>query len=399
MNQEILREAAAHFGTLVEEQLARLERMKASDPPLDFATIRPIVIGVCFGDGIGPIISRQTLRVLDSLLRAELAGRTVEVRTIEGLTLENRVRHLKAIPDDVLAELRACHVILKAPTTTPERGGPVPNIESANVAMRRELDLFANVRPVKVPREGIDWVIFRENTEGAYLLGSRGLQVTPDLAFDFTAVTRPGCERIIRMAFDFARRNGISRVTVVTKANVIKTTDGLFLEVAGQVARDYAGISWDAWYIDIMTAKLIDPKRRTQFRVMVMPNLYGDILSDEAAELQGGVGTAGSANIGSRHAMFEAIHGSAPRMIDEGRGDYADPASLMRASAMMLRHVGLAEPAGRLDRALDVCELLERAVEITGRPGGATAAAFTDYVLETLADPSLAARHSRLLGG
>ncbi len=397
MNAELVDNATAHFGRLVEEQLARVERMGEPQTPLDFAALRPIVIGVCFGDGIGPILSVQTLRVLEGLLAQEQAAGRVELRRIEGLTLENRIRHRQAIPDDVLAQLKACHVILKAPTTTPERGGPYPNIESANVAMRRELDLFANVRPIKVPREGIDWVIFRENTEGAYILGSRGIQVTPDLAFDFTAVTRPGCERIIRMAFDFARRNAIARVTVVTKANVIKTTDGLFLEVAGQVAKAYPGITWDAWYIDIMTAKLIDPKRRTQFRVMVMPNLYGDILSDEAAEFQGGVGTAGSANIGTRHAMFEAIHGSAPRMIDEGRGDYADPASLMRAAAMLLRHIGMLAAAERLDLALDVCTLLERRVRITGRADGPSAATFTGYLLETLADPGLPERHARLL--
>jgi len=397
MNREILRDAGAHFGRLVEEQLARVERMKTPGSAPDFARLRPIVVGVCFGDGIGPIISRQTLRALQSLLGGEPDARRVELRTIEGLTLENRVKQMKAVPEDVLAELKSCHVILKAPTTTPEKGGPYPNIESANLALRRELDLFANVRPVKVPRKGIDWVIFRENTEGAYVLGSRGIQVTPDLAFDFTAVTRPGCERIIRMAFEFAKRNRIPKVTVVTKANVIKTTDGLFLEVAGEVAREYPGISWDAWYIDIMAAKLIDPKRRTQFRVMVMPSLYGDILSDEAAELQGGVGTAGSANIGTRYAMFEAVHGSAPRMIDEGRGDYADPASLMRASAMMLRHIGLLDAADRFEMALDVCTLLDRKLEITGRPGGATAAAFTDYLLDVLADPELPARHARLL--
>jgi isocitrate dehydrogenase (NAD+) len=394
MSHEIREAAAAHFGRLVEEQLARIERMRRTQAPLDFATLNPIVIGVCFGDGIGPILSRETIRVLQALLADELARKRVELRTIEGLTLENRVRHLKAIPDDVLAELKACHVILKAPTTTPEKGGPYPNIESANVAMRRELDLFANVRPIKVPREGIDWVIFRENTEGAYILGSQGLQVTPELAFDFTAATRLGCERVLRMAFDYAHRNGIPRVTVVTKANVIKTTDGMFLEVAETVARDYPEIRWDSWYIDIMTAKLIDPKRRTQFRVMVMPNLYGDILSDEAAEFQGGVGTAGSANLGTRHAMFEAIHGSAPRMIEEGRGDYADPASLMRASAMLLRHVGLEDAAGRLDLALDVCTLLERKLRVTGRPDGATAAAFTDYLLGTLSD-----RRGRLSAG
>lgn len=379
--------AMQHFGKLVAEQLERLERLEAAGPALDWAATRPLICGVCPGDGIGPIITGETMRVLALLLAGPLARREIELRTIEGLTLENRVRHGKAVPDEVLAALKACHVILKAPTTTPEWGGPYPNIESANVALRRELDLFANVRPVKVPALGIDWVIFRENSEGAYILGSKGIQVTPELCFDFTAVTRPGCERVLRMAFAHARAHGKDRVTVVTKANVIKTTDGMFLEEAERVARDYPGLRWDAWYVDIMSAKLLDPKRRSQFSVLVMPNLYGDILSDEAAELQGGVGTAGSANLGWHHAMFEAIHGSAPRMIDEGRGEYADPSSLMRAAAMMLRFVGFTGEADRLDGALDRCTMGERRVVVTGRPDGATAAQLTERVLAELGMP------------
>jgi isocitrate dehydrogenase (NAD+) len=351
---------------------------------------------VCWGDGIGPIISQETQRVLEYLLEAEIKTGRVTMKPIEGLTIENRVKHLKAIPDDVLAELKACHVILKAPTTTPEKGGPYPNIESANVAMRRELDLFANVRPVKVPKEGLDWVFFRENTEGAYILGSKGLQVTQDLAIDFTAVTKQGSERIIEMAFDYAYKNNINKLTVVTKANVIKTTDGLFLETAERIGKKYPTVKWDAWYIDIMTAKLVDPKRRTQFRVMVMPNLYGDILTDEAAEFQGGVGTAGSANIGKRYAMFEAIHGSAPRMIDEGRGQYADPSSLIRAAAMMVRHIGFQEKAEQLEMALDICTQLEKAKVITGRSDGATSREFCDYLLTTLQDSSLRSKWQSL---
>ena len=294
MQNEVIERAREHFTKIVTDQLARVERMKQGQEPVDFTSLKPIIIGFCWGDGIGPIISRETQRVLEYLLKEEIEKGKVDFRVIEGLTIENRVKHLKAIPDDVLAELKACHVILKAPTTTPEKGGPYPNIESANVAMRRELDLFANVRPVKVPKDNIDWVFYRENTEGAYILGSKGIQVTPDLAIDFTATTLQGSERIIRMAFDYAARNNINKVTVVTKANVIKTTDGLFLETAERIAKEYPAVKWDAWYIDIMTAKLIDPKRRTQFRVVVLPNLYGDIITDEAAEFQGGVGTAGS---------------------------------------------------------------------------------------------------------
>lgn len=392
MNEDAVRRACEHFAGLVRAQLERVERLKDDTGWVDFAGLRPLTVGFCWGDGIGPIISRETQRVLERLLAGELGPGKLRFRTIAGLTIENRARHGKAIPDDVLEELKACQVILKAPTTTPEKGDGWPNIESANVAMRRSLDLFANIRPVRIPNEGIDWVFFRENTEGAYILGSDGLMATPDLAFDFTAVTRQGTERIIRMAFEYARKNQIDRVTAVTKANVIKTTDGLFLETMARIGSEYPEISWDGWYIDIMTAKLIDPKRRRQFRVLVMPNLYGDILTDEAAEFQGGVGTAGSANIGRRHAMFEAIHGSAPRMIQEGRGEYADPSSLIQASAMMLAHIGYPEKARRLEMALDVCGRYAREVAVTGRPDGATARAFCDYLLETLDDPGLPAR-------
>lgn len=389
MSDQVLERAKAHFEELVKSQMERVEKMKQAQDWIDYSALKPIKVGVCWGDGIGPIISQETQRLLEYLLKEEVAEGKIEFKPIEGLTIENRVEHMKAIPDDVLDELKACHVILKAPTTTPEKGGPYPNIESANVAMRRELDLFANVRPVKVPREGIDWTFFRENTEGAYILGSRGIQVTEDIAFDFTVTTRQGAERIIRMAFDYASKNGINDVTVVTKANVVKTTDGLFLEVAEQVAKDFPKVKWEGWYIDIMTAKLVDPKRRTQFKVLVLPNLYGDILTDEAAEFQGGVGTAGSANIGKRYAMFEAIHGSAPRMMKEGRGQYADPSSLIRAAAMMLNHIGLLEKGKKLEMALDICGQYEKKLQITGRDTGATAREYCDYILETIQKPSL----------
>lgn len=390
MIEERLKAAQEHFRRLVQGQIQRVEQMKVQQDWLDYQKIKPVIIGFCWGDGIGPIISQETQRVIEYLLGDDIAGGHVILQPIEGLTIENRVKHNKAIPDDVLAKLKSCHVILKAPTTTPEKGGPYPNIESANVAMRRELDLFANVRPVKVPSEGIDWIFFRENTEGAYILGSQGIQVTEDLAFDFKVITRPGAYRILKMAFEYAHKNKIPSVTVVTKANVIKTTDGLFLETAVQVAKEYPHIKWEGWYIDIMAAKLIDRKRRTQFRVIVLPNLYGDILTDEAAEFQGGVGTAGSGNIGKRYAMFEAIHGSAPRMITEGRGQYADPSSLIRAAAMMLQHIGFSDQARRLEMALDLCGQYEKKVVITGRSDGATGREFCDYLMSTLQDPNLA---------
>ncbi|MCF8018387.1 MAG: isocitrate dehydrogenase [Firmicutes bacterium HGW-Firmicutes-5] len=373
-----------HFETLVNNQKARVAKMKEQGDFIDYKSLDKIIIGVVGGDGIGPAITAQSQRVLEFLLADEVKKGKVEFRVIEGLTIERRAEVNKAIPDEVLADLKKCHVILKGPTTTPREGDPWPNIESANVAMRKELDLFANVRPVKVPEEGIDWTFFRENTEGAYVLGSQGIHIDEDIAFDFKVITTQGAERIARAAFDFAKKNGKTRVTCVTKANVIKTSDGKFLNVCKEVAKDYPGIEMDDWYIDIMTAKLIDKNRRTQFQVMVLPNLYGDILTDEAAEFQGGVGTAGSANIGKRYAMFEAIHGSAPRMVDEGRDIYADPSSVVRGGAMLLSHIGYTKEADKLFKALEICGQTEKKLVMTGRDTGATNADFANYLMETI---------------
>ncbi|WP_369425392.1 isocitrate/isopropylmalate family dehydrogenase [Methanothrix sp.] len=393
MNQkEAIDRAKEHFGRLLEEQLARVEQMKAAGGWVDYSSLKPLIIGYVDGDGIGPYITGEAIRVLQSLLRDEIERGDVELRKIGGLSIEERARAMKALPDDALEALKKCHVILKGPLTTPKKGDPWPNLESANVAMRRELDLFANVRPVSIPSEGIDWVFFRENTEGEYVLGSKGLNVTEDLAVDFKVITTQGSERIIRLAFDYARRNNINRVSVVTKANVVKTTDGKFLEIARSIAKEYPEITFDDWFVDIMAAKLVDTKRRRDFRVIVLPNLYGDILTDEAAEFQGGVGTAGSANIGKRYAMFEAIHGSAPRMVQEGRAQYADPSSIMRASTMLLRHVGMVDKARKLEMALDICGQFERKLVMTGRPGGATGREFADYVIETMNSEDLESR-------
>jgi hypothetical protein len=379
-----LSKSIAHFENLLKEQLARVERMKKDDKPVDFSKLDKIVIGVCGGDGIGPTITHEAQRVAQYLLKDEVASGRVEFKVIEGLTIENRVKANKAIPDDVLAEIKSCHVILKGPTTTPEAGDGYPNIESANVAMRKELDLFANVRPVKVPEEGIDWTFFRENTEGAYTLGSKGINVSDDLGVDFTVTTTQGTLRIARMAYEFARKNNKGKVSIVTKANVVKTTDGKFLNLCKQVADEYPNIETDSWYIDIMTAKLIDTARRRDFKVFVLPNLYGDILTDEAAQFQGGVGTAGSANYGNKYSMFEAIHGSAPRMVKEGRAKYADPCSMLRATVLMLSHIGYQKQADMLEKALDICMLTEKKYVITGRDTGCTCEQFGDYVMETI---------------
>ncbi|CDA89905.1 putative isocitrate dehydrogenase [Ruminococcus sp. CAG:563] len=384
MTDTQIKNAVEKFEALIREQSDRSDIIKAQGDFVDYEKLDKIVIGVCGGDGIGPIITKESARVLEYMLADKVKAGKVEFKVIDGLTIENRVAANKAIPDDVLEELKACHVILKGPTTTPQQGGPWPNIESANVAMRKALDLFANLRPVKVPEEGIDWTFFRENTEGAYAVGSKGVNVTDDLAVDFVVTTTEGCERIAKLAYDYARRNHKDRVSIITKANIIKTTDGKFLNLCKNIGKDYPEITTDEWYIDITTAKLIDPKRRKDFKVFILPNLYGDIITDEAAEFQGGVGTAGSANIGKKYAMFEAIHGSAPRMIEEGRGQYADPCSMLRASVMLLSHIGEQEKADLLEKALDICMFTEKKLTITGRDTGCTCSEFGDYVMETV---------------
>lgn len=379
-----LQAAAEKFCAVMKEQLERNERIKAQKEFVDYGKLDQIIIGVCGGDGIGPVITAEAARVLQFLLKGQVDSGKVAFKTIDGLTIENRAAQGKAIPDDVLAELKKCHVILKGPTTTPRKGDPWPNVESANVAMRKELDLFANVRPVKVPDQGIDWTFFRENTEGAYAVGSCGFDVDEDVAVDFVVTTTEGTQRIARMAYEYARKNKKNRVSIITKANVVKTTDGKFLHLCQEIGKEYPEIATDDWYIDITTAKLIDPKRRKDFQVFVLPNLYGDILTDEAAEFQGGVGTAGSANLGKRYAMFEAIHGSAPRMIQEGRGQYADPCSMLRCAVLLLSHIGYQQEADKLEKALDICMYEEKKLTVTGRDTGCTCEEFGNYVMETV---------------
>lgn len=380
MSNKYIDECVEQFRTILEEQTARCKKMAENREVTDFANLDKIIIGVVGGDGIGPIISAEAARVLAYLLKEEIDSGKVEIRNIEGLTIENRMAQGKAIPDDVLAELKKCHVILKGPTTTPHGG----TLESANVAMRRELDLYANIRPVSVPEENIDWIFFRENTEGEYVLGSRGVEIPDTLAVDFKCTTDLGTRRIARAAFEYAKNNGKNYVSIVTKANIMKKTDGKFTAICHEVAKDYPGIEVEDWYIDIMTAKLVDTASRSKFQVFVLPNLYGDIITDEAAQIQGGVGTAGSANAGDKYAMFEAIHGSAPRMLETGRAKYANPSSMIKASEMLLRHIGYTEKADKLIKALSICNETERKVVITGREGGATCEEFANYMMETI---------------
>ena len=378
--EETIKSAVSQFEALLRQQLQRQERMEQDAPEKDFAGMDRIVIGLIDGDGIGPIIMRQARRVLETLLADELRTGRIVLKPIEGLTIENRLAQGKAIPDEVLAMIRTCDVLLKGPTTTPKGG----TMESANVTLRRELDLYANVRPVAVPDEGIDWIFFRENTEGEYALGSRGVELPDKLAMDFKVTTDAGTRRIAKMAFDYARANGKRNVAIVTKANIMKKTDGMFSRIAHEVAAEYPEIEADDWYIDIMTANLVNPAVRSRFQVFLLPNLYGDIITDEAAQIQGGVGTAGSANIGGQYAMFEAIHGSAPRKIEAGEGDYSNPASILKAAELMLRHIAMTDRADQLAAALSECLEKEKRVVVTGHADGATCAEFTDYLLEKL---------------
>ena len=365
-------QACKAFQTLLEEQLQRIENMNCEKT--DFSTKEVVTIGVIDGDGIGPVITKQATRVLEALLADEIAKGSIVLKQIQGLTIENRVAKNQAIPDDVLAEIKTCDVLLKGPTETPMGG----KMESANVSMRRALDLYANTRPVCIPEKNIDWMFFRENTEGEYVLGSRGVEL-PGMAVDFKVTTDLGTRRIARAAFDYARNNGKTHLSVVTKANIMKKTDGKFTAICHEIAKEYPEITVEDYYIDIMTANLLKEPLRERFQVVLLPNLYGDIITDEAAQIQGGVGTAGSANIGDKYAMFEAIHGSAPRMIERGMGDYANPASILKAAAMLLRHICRVREAARLEKALETCT-----VAVTGNESGATAAEYGEAILQLL---------------
>ena len=378
--EQYINNAVEQFRAVLTEQIARQQKMENDSGATDYSKLDKIVIGICYGDVIGPIISKESKRLLEFILKDEIECGKVELRVIEGLTIENRIAKNKAIPDDVLAELKACNVILKAPTTTLKGG----SLESANVAMRRELDLYANVRPVKIDDKNIDWMFFRENTEGEYVLGSRGIEIPDTLAMDFKVTTNAGTKRICRAAFEFAKKNGKTNVAIVTKANIMKKTDGKFTLLCHEIAKEYPEITVDDWYIDIMTANLVNESIRSQFEVFVLPNLYGDIITDEAAQIQGGVGTAGSANIGDKYAMFEPIHGTAPRLIEAGRGDYANPTSMFKATEMMLRHIGFIEKANKLNKALNICTETEKKIVVDDSEQSATCSQFGDYLMQTI---------------
>ncbi len=379
-----IRAAQEKFGELIRSEFDRIERMKADQEITDFDKLDKIVIGVMPGDGIGPIIMKQALRVLNNLLAPEIESGRIELRHIEGMTIENRAAKLQSLPDDVFEEIKKCNVLIKGPMVTPRAGEPWPNLVSANSLLRRGLELFAAVRPIRIPEKGIDWTFFRENIEGEYIWGNKGIQVNDDLAVDFKVQTSQGSERIARMAFDYARKNGKKNVTIVTKANIVKLADGNFIKAVRKVGEEYPEIEIQERLVDAMAAKMLDPQFNAGIEVIVLPNLYGDIVTDVAAEHQGGLGTASSSNLGNKYAMFEAIHGTAPYLMSHGRGEYADPCSLIRAAGMLMAHIGCADRKAVLDQALDICTVTERKRVVTTDTDGASAAEFTDYLLETI---------------
>jgi isocitrate dehydrogenase (NAD+) len=372
------------FSELISSEIKRIEKMKETSELTNFKELDKIVVGIAPGDGIGPIIIKQARKVLNLILEEEIKTGKVELREIEGLTIEYRAEKMQSVPDDVLDEIKKCHVLLKGPSTTPRATDPWPNLPSANATLRRELDLFANVRPVSMPEKGIDWTFYRENIEGAYIWGSKGLQIDENLAVDFVVETAQGSERIARAAFEFAKNNGKSNVTVVTKANIVKLTDGNFIKACKRVAEDYPGITLVEKLVDVAAAKLDDTDFSKELQVFVLPNLYGDIITDIAAEIQGGLGTAGAANIGAKYAVFEAIHGSAPFLMESNRGEYADPSSVLRATSMLLSHVGYQAQSEKLTRALNICGIEEKKLVITSYREDASTEEYGDYVIETL---------------
>ena len=298
-------------------------------------------ITVAHGDGIGPEIMQATLKILDA------AGASLDIDTIE---IGEQV-YLDGISAGIRPEawdsLRHSKVFLKAPITTPQGGG----YKSLNVAVRKTLGLYANVRPcvayhpfVGTKHPDMDIVIVRENEEDLYA----GIehQQTHQVVQCLKLISVPGCEKIVRYAFEYAKQNGRKKVTCFTKDNIMKRTDGLFHQVFENIAKDYPDIENDHWIIDIGTAKMADTPEN--FDVIVLPNLYGDILSDVAAQIAGSVGLAGSANIGENFAMFEAIHGSAPRRAGQ---DLANPSGLLLGAIMMLVHIGQLDVAERVHNA------------------------------------------------
>lgn len=379
-----IQKAQEQFAALIKEEYKRIEKMKEGEEITDFSKKEKIIVGILPGDGIGPIIMKQAVRVLKELMGSEIETGRVVLRQIEGMTIENRVEKMESLPEEVFEEIKKCDVLVKGPMVTPRAGDGLPNLVSANSLLRRRLELFAAVRPIKIKEKNVDWTFFRENIEGEYIWGNKGIQVDEDLAIDFKVETKQGSERIARAAFEFARKNGKKNVTVVTKANIVKLVDGNFVKAVKRVGEEYPEIEVQEKLVDAMCAKMMDPEFNKGMEVILLPNLYGDIVTDAAAEQQGGIGTACSSNIGNRYALFEAIHGTAPYLMSHGRGEYADPSSLIRAMGQMMTHIGYGDRNQILERALEICTQEERKVVVTTFTEDASAEEFTDYLLETI---------------
>lgn len=315
-------------------------------------------ITVIRGDGIGPEIMDATLFVLDKLG----TGLQYEYADAGLVALE---KHGELIPAATLESITRNKVALKSPLTTPVGGG----FSSINVALRRQFDLYANVRPAisfpntKSRYENINMITVRENTEGAYLAEGQEVSADGETAFSGTRITRKGSERIVRYAFELAKSTGRKKVTAVHKANIIKSTSGLFLDVAREVAAQYPEIEFQEMIVDNACMQLV--MRPEQFDILVTTNLFGDIISDLCAGLVGGLGLAPGANIGKDAAIFEAVHGTAPDIAGQGK---ANPVALMLGAAQMLDHVGQPENAERLRKA--IVATMEAKDSLTGDLGG-----------------------------
>ncbi len=298
-------------------------------------------ITVAYGDGIGPEIMRATIDIIDA------GGAQLDIEEIE---IGEKV-YLAGNPSGIAASawesLRRTRVFLKAPITTPQGGG----YKSLNVTTRTALGLYANVRPavayypfVETKYPGMNVIIVRENEEDVY--GGIEYRQTQQMTEALKLISRPGTEKIVRFAFEYARANARKKVTCFAKDNILKITDGLFHKIFDEIAAQYPDLEHEFWIVDIGSAKLADTPEA--FDVLVLPNLYGDILSDVAAQIAGSVGLAGSANIGDVAAMFEAIHGSAPRRANQ---NLANPSGLLQGAILMLVHIGQIEEATRVQNA------------------------------------------------
>ncbi len=329
------------------------------------------------GDGIGPEVTAATVRVLDA------AGAEFEWEThLAGM--EAVERHGTPLPRDVLDSIRRNRVALKGPVTTPVGKG----FKSVNVQLRQELELYANLRPVRtlpgIPSrfEGVDLVVVRENTEDLY----SGLEhdVVPGVVESLKIITAKASTRIARFAFEYARSNGRRRVTAVHKANIMKLSDGLFLECFREVAAEYPEFEADDRIVDNLCLQLVI--KPEQFDILLLENLYGDIVSDLAAGLVGGLGVVAGANLGEDVGVFEAVHGSAP---DIAGRDVANPLALMRSAILMLRHLGMLEVADRLRKALREV-VVEKRILTRDLGGSASTTEFTDQIVRALAAPESA---------